>query len=94
MQSSITRAGLTFQVIAGMHDAIPGIALQDNKRPGRLGFSIPRTGLGPATGPAPAKSAKLPKPSWQPDMLYFLTAPEPAPTSAFTFRAPLSSLNH
>ena len=68
MKAGTTKAGLTLRVIAGTHNAILGIDLQENKRAGCLGFSIERTDLGPAAGPFhAAERAKR----WLPNMLRF-----------------------
>jgi phosphatidylserine/phosphatidylglycerophosphate/cardiolipin synthase-like enzyme len=87
MRSSITKNGLTLRVIAGTHNAILGLDLQDSKRKGCLGFSIQRTDLGPAAGEA-AVPTKPPR--WLPNMLQFATAPKLAPGKyATTETAPL-----
>ena len=85
MKVSITKNGLTFRVIAGTHNAILAIDLQENKRAGLLGFSIQRTDLGP-TG-QPFAENQRPTPRWLPNMLSFPsdTSEEPITTD----RAPL-----
>lgn len=84
MKASVTKNGLTFRVIAGTHNAILAMDLQENKRAGLLGFSIHRTDLGPTGQPF----AENQQPSrWLPNMLRF-----PSDTSAdpiTTERAPL-----
>lgn len=84
MKASVTKNGLTFRVIAGTHNAILAMDLQENKRTGLLGFSIHRTDLGPTGQPF----AENQQPSrWLPNMLRF-----PSDTSAdpiTTERAPL-----
>ena len=57
MRASITKNGLTLRVIAGTHNAILGIDLQENKRRGCLGFSIQRTDLGPTAKPFAAHAS-------------------------------------
>ena len=87
MRSGITKNGLTLRVIAGTHSAIIGIDLQANKQKGCLGFSIQRTNLGPAAGPAPATP---PVGRWLPNMLRFAhAAPLPAGEFITTETAPL-----
>jgi phosphatidylserine/phosphatidylglycerophosphate/cardiolipin synthase-like enzyme len=68
MRTSLTKNGLTLRVIAGTHNAILGIDLQENKRQGCLGFSIQRTDLGPVGKPLPAKQQVQ---KWLPNMLTF-----------------------
>ena len=51
MKVSVTKNGLTLRVIAGTHNAILAMDLQENKRAGLLGFSIQRTDLGPTAQP-------------------------------------------
>ncbi len=87
MKASITKAGLTLRVIAGTHNAILGIDLQENKRAGCLGFSIQRTDIGPAKHPLP--TAKQPT-RWLPNLLRFPGAkPEEDGAALTTETAPL-----
>ena len=86
MKSSITKNGLTLRVIAGTHSAIIGIDLQESKRKGCLGFSVQRTDLGPAGGPAGEQG---PAARWLPNMLRFNTAPAAGNGVATTDTAPL-----
>jgi phosphatidylserine/phosphatidylglycerophosphate/cardiolipin synthase-like enzyme len=68
MRASLTKNGLTLRVIAGTHNAILGMDLEDDKRKGCLGFSIHRTDLGPVA--APFAEADI-KSRWLPNMLRF-----------------------
>jgi len=63
MKASLTKNGLAVRVIAGTHNAIIGIDLQENKRQGCLGFSIQRTDTAPLVG--------KPATRWLPNMLTF-----------------------
>ena len=74
MRTSTTKNGLTVRVIAGSHDAIIAIDLQENKRKGCLGFSIQRTDLGPAAKPFSAKKQTT---QWLPNALRFPSSPLP-----------------
>ncbi len=87
MKTSITKAGLTLRVIAGTHNAILGIDLQENKRTGCLGFSIERTDVGPAAKPLAASAQPT---RWLPNMLTFPGAKaDPNHPVATTDAAPL-----
>jgi phosphatidylserine/phosphatidylglycerophosphate/cardiolipin synthase-like enzyme len=68
MRVSRTQNGLTIRIIAGTHNAILGIDLQENKRQGCLGFSIQRTDMGPTKEPLPADKRPI---RWLPNMLQF-----------------------
>ena len=87
MRVGVTKNGLTLRVIAGTHNAILGIDLQENKRAGCLGFSIQRTDLGPTAKPF-AKHDQASR--WLPNMLRFPSdAADPKATPITTDRAPL-----
>ena len=87
MKASVTKNGLTLRVIAGTHNAILGIDLQENKRAGCLGFSIKRTDLGPVAKPLAEKD----RPSfWLPNMLRFPSdTSDPTKTPTTTENSPL-----
>lgn len=87
MKASVTKNGMTLRVIAGTHNAILGIDLQENKRAGCLGFSIHRTDLGPTAEPF----AEDKQPSrWLPNMVRFPNdAPDSPENPLTTERAPL-----
>jgi phosphatidylserine/phosphatidylglycerophosphate/cardiolipin synthase-like enzyme len=87
MKASLTQNGLTLRIIAGTHNAILGIDLQENKRKGCLGFSIKRTDLGPASKPF-AADQRLTR--YLPNMLRFPSDTlDPATNPITTERAPL-----
>jgi phosphatidylserine/phosphatidylglycerophosphate/cardiolipin synthase-like enzyme len=75
MKASTTKNGLTLRVIAGTHDAIIAMDLQENKRKGCLGFTIQRTDLGPAAKPFPVNKQKT---VFLPNFLRFPSVPLPA----------------
>jgi phosphatidylserine/phosphatidylglycerophosphate/cardiolipin synthase-like enzyme len=81
MKASMTKQGLTVRVIAGTRNAIIAMDLQDNKRPGCLGFSIGRTDMGPASSAPSAGEFR-----WLPNMLRFPSEPGDEGT---TITAPL-----
>jgi phosphatidylserine/phosphatidylglycerophosphate/cardiolipin synthase-like enzyme len=76
MRAKETKDGLTLQIIAGTHNAILGMDLEEAKRAGCLGFSIHRTSFGPVAEPFPQ-----PKGRWLPNMLRF---PSDTSTDAIT----------
>lgn len=87
MRASLTKDGLTLRVIAGTHNAILGMDLQEDKRKGCLGFSIYRTDLGPASAPFAKEDVKG---RWLPNLLRFpddtgkgLATTETAPLQKF-----------
>ena len=83
MRSSITKNGLTLRVIAGAHNAIIGIDLQESLRKNCLGFSIHRTDLGVAD-PNDKSITEVIKPAhWLPSMLQFPGAAAPVPPATF-----------
>lgn len=87
MKASLTKNGLTLRIIAGTHNAILGIDLQEDKRKGCLGFSIRRTDLGPASKPF-APDQRLIR--FLPNMLRFPSDTlDPAQNPVTTERAPL-----
>lgn len=83
MRAKMTENGLSVQIIAGTHNAIIGIDLQEENRIGCLGFSIERTDLG--NGQNSKAKADAPR-RWLPNMLQFPNATAEAPT---TENAPL-----
>jgi hypothetical protein len=81
MRVGVTKNGLTLRVIAGTHNAILGIDLQENKRSNCLGFSIQRTDLGPVAEPFAEDSRPT---RWLPNMLRFPIDPSDAKTNFIT----------
>ena len=67
MRASVTKDGLTLRVIAGTHNIILGMDLQENKRKGCLGFAIQRADLGAKGDKTPEKPASR----WLPNFLRF-----------------------
>lgn len=87
MRVSTTKNGLTLRVIAGSHDAIIAMDLEENKRKGCLGFTIERTDLGPSANPFPAS---LQKTVFLPNLLHFPSIPRAEnQTVSTTNEAPL-----
>ena len=66
MRANLTKDELTLRIIAGTHNAILGMDLDESKRKGCLGFSIHRTAFGPVAQPF-----DTPETRWLPNMLRF-----------------------
>ena len=54
MRATASSDGLTLRVVAGTHNVLLGLDLEEARRAACLGFSIWRTDLGPAGAPLPA----------------------------------------